>query len=131
MKAPTVADVMTKHPHSIGADQPVARAHALMRQHGIRHLPVLQAGRLVGIVTERDLNWIELVGVERGETLLVEDAMTPFPYIAEPSTPRRDVAIAMQSGKFGAAIVSDSGPVVGGFTNTDAMRALAEALTPA
>jgi acetoin utilization protein AcuB len=127
---PTVADYMTKTPHSIGAAQTIARAHAVMREHRVRHLPVLEGGSLVGIVTERDLAWIEAVDEPKRAALLVEDAMTPLPYVAAPETPLREVALAMQAGKFGAAIVADSGHVVGVFTTTDAMRALAEALAP-
>jgi acetoin utilization protein AcuB len=125
---PTVADYMTRTPHSIGADQPVSRAHLTMRQHRIRHLPVLAAGRLVGIVTERDLSWIDALDDAKRETIVVEDAMTPFPYVTEPTTPLDEVAATMGAGKFGAAIVAEGHKVVGVFTTTDAMRALADAL---
>ncbi len=125
-----VADYMTKSPHSIGADQPVSVARSKMREHGVRHLPVLRSGRLVGIVTERDLAWIENVGVEGRTTLVVDDAMTPYPYLAAPSTPLREVAAMMAKGKFGAAIIADKNEVVGVFTTTDAMRALSDALDP-
>ncbi|HVY44842.1 MAG TPA: CBS domain-containing protein [Minicystis sp.] len=125
---PTVADYMTKTPHSIGADQPISRARALMREHGVRHLPVLEGGHLVGIVTDRDLAATEAVDEDKREALRVDDAMTPFPYVAAPSAPLAEVARAMAAGKFGAALVADAGRVVGVFTTTDAMRALADAL---
>lgn len=125
---PTVFEYMTRAPHSIGADQPIARAHDMMRQHRIRHLPVLQGGELVGVLTERDIAWVESFDTDRRRRLLVDDAMTPFPYVTASTTPLCEVARAMAAGKFGAAIVVDHGKVVGVFTTTDAMRALADAL---
>ncbi|HEY4121650.1 MAG TPA: CBS domain-containing protein [Byssovorax sp.] len=125
----TVADYMTKTPHTIGADQTVARAHAVMRSHGIRHLPVLQAGELVGILTERDLAWIEASDEAARDKTLVDDAMTPFPYVARESALLREVAGAMAEGKYGATLVVDAtGGLVGVFTTVDAMRALEDAL---
>lgn len=56
---------MTTTPHSIGVEQPLSRAHAMMREHGVRHLPVLHAGKLLGMLTERDLQLVEsLEGVD-------------------------------------------------------------------
>ena len=56
---PLIRDYMTESPHSIGANQTLATAHEMMRAHQIRHLPVLRAGKLVGIVSQRDLYLVE------------------------------------------------------------------------
>ena len=40
---------------TIGAEQPMSVAHRVMREHRIRHLPVLGGGKVVGILTHRDL----------------------------------------------------------------------------
>ena len=40
---PKISVYMTTEPHTIGADQTMAHAHAVMREHRIRHLPVLSA----------------------------------------------------------------------------------------
>jgi acetoin utilization protein AcuB len=125
---PPVGDYMSRTPHSIGSDQPLSLARDMMRKHRIRHLPVLRGGELVGIVTERDVAWLALLHEEGRERTLVEDAMTPFPYVTAPETPLREVALTMSAGKFGATIVAERNKVVGVFTTTDAMRALAEAL---
>ena len=94
MKGPhLVAEYMSRTPHSIGADQPLSRARAMMHEHRIRHLPVLRGGELVGIVTERDIAWFTLLEDEGREKTLVEDAMTPFPYVTTPETPLREVAM--------------------------------------
>ena len=45
----TISDRMTPTPHLIGAEQSLKAAHALMRSHDIRHLPVLHGGKLIGV----------------------------------------------------------------------------------
>jgi acetoin utilization protein AcuB len=51
----TVERFMTRSPLTIGQDQPLAAAHRMMREHRVRHLPVLDGGMLVGVVSQRDL----------------------------------------------------------------------------
>jgi CBS domain-containing protein len=48
-----IADVMTPAPHTIGPNEPFGRALLVMHDHGFRHLPVQDAGKLVGIVSAR------------------------------------------------------------------------------
>jgi acetoin utilization protein AcuB len=115
---------MTPSPVTIGRDQTLATAHELMQKHHIRHLPVLDGGALVGIVTERDLRLVESIsGTDPNETL-VEDAMTPEPYMVAYDTPLRDVISAMVEHKYGCAVVMQRGHVAGIFTTIDALRAL-------
>lgn len=120
----TVQEFMTSSPHTIGAEQSLAHAHALMREHCIRHLPVLHGGKLVGIVSLGDLHLIETLGDTDVEKVPVEDAMTPDPYVVPPDADLRDVAATMAAHKYGTAIVTRSSRVVGIFTTTDALRAL-------
>ncbi len=47
-------EVMTKNPDTIGPDEPAIEALRRMRDGGYRHLPVVDGGRLVGIVSRRD-----------------------------------------------------------------------------
>jgi CBS domain-containing protein len=51
----TVDEVMTPHPETIEADDSLAHARVVMLHGGFRHLPVLEAGRLVGILSMRDI----------------------------------------------------------------------------
>ena len=53
--ATTLGEVMTPEPETIDIDAPVAEAFKLMVKGGFRHLPVLQEGRLVGILSLRDI----------------------------------------------------------------------------
>lgn len=54
-KIPHAGSVMTPFPYSVDSDEEVAEVERLMREHHIRHIPVQQDGRVVGIVSERDL----------------------------------------------------------------------------
>jgi CBS domain-containing protein len=51
--ATRLADVMTHAPRTIGPDQPFGHALVVMQEHGFRHLPVVQDGKPVGIVSSR------------------------------------------------------------------------------
>lgn len=127
-KNPTVADYMTRSPHSIGFDQTLVQAHKLMREHDIRHLPVLRGGRLVGILSERDLAFVEALRDVNSAKVTVEEAMTPLPYTIAPDASLGAVAREMADHRYGSAVVMREGHVVGVFTTTDALRALADAL---
>jgi acetoin utilization protein AcuB len=116
MHSTHVYSCMTPSPLTIGRDQTLATAHDLMHEHHIRHLPVLDGGVLVGILSARDIQF--------DPSTLVEDAMTPDPYIVAADTPVRDVAKQMVDHKYGCAIVVDRGHVAGIFTTIDALRLL-------
>lgn len=120
----TVRRFMTAGPHSISSQHTLAEAHRLMREKGIRHLPVVDDGRLAGVVSQRDLYLLEtLRGVELARER-VEDAMSDEPYVVSPDAPLDEVAEAMATRRHGSALVVERSEVVGIFTSTDALRAL-------
>ncbi len=51
--ATRLADVMTRTPRTIEPDKPFGHALLVMQEHGFRHLPVVQNGKPVGIVSSR------------------------------------------------------------------------------
>jgi acetoin utilization protein AcuB len=121
----TIRAVMTESPVTIAADQPIADAHRMMREHAIRHLPVLAGRKLVGLVSMRDLHFIEtLKDIDPG-SVAVSEAMTPEPYAISPRAHLDAVAREMMQRKIGSAVVVDRGKVVGVFTTVDALRVLA------
>jgi acetoin utilization protein AcuB len=124
----TVERWMTPTPHTIGRDIPITTAHAMMRDHGVRHLPVLDGGTLVGVLSERDLFWLETIAGTDAGTTKVEEAMTAAPYVVDRDASLRDVANEMARRRIGTALVADQGKVVGIFTAVDALRALVETL---
>jgi acetoin utilization protein AcuB len=116
---------MSISPVVVSSDRTLAEAHRLMRERKIRHLPVVDGGRLVGLVSQRDLYLLEtLKGVDPG-TETVREAMAPEPYAVPPDAPLEAVAAAMAAAKYGSAVVVDRGAVIGLFTTVDALRALA------
>ncbi len=125
---PTVQKYMTTSPHSIGVEQPLSRAHTMMHEHAIRHLPVLHGGKLVGLLTDRDLHLVEsLAGVDPTQ-VKVEDAMSTSVYSVGPDTPLDEVVSTMGEHKYGSAVIMQNEKVVGIFTTVDVCRALAELL---
>jgi acetoin utilization protein AcuB len=122
----TIQNFMTTQPHSIGAEQPLAVAREMMRTYGIRHLPVKEGGQLVGILSDRDIDFALRVDAASAEKLKVIDAATSDVYVVPPSAALQSVASKMANDKLGCALVEDSGKLLGIFTTTDACRALAQ-----
>jgi acetoin utilization protein AcuB len=124
----SVAQVMTPAPHSVGREQPLAIAHKLMRQHGIRHLPVLDHGKLIGILSQRDLYFVETLTDGDPGDVAVEEAMTQDVHTVGPDASLAEIAHYMAEHKTGCTVVLDHGKPVGIFTATDALRVLADML---
>lgn len=125
---PTVQKYMTTTPHTIGAEQSLAKAEKMMSENHIRHLPVLQGGQLVGILSERDVRLVETFKDVDPEKVSVEEAFTPEPYIISPNSPLSDVCAQMVSRRYGCALVCDNYKLVGIFTWIDALKAFDELL---
>jgi acetoin utilization protein AcuB len=124
MNATTVEVFMTASPHTIGRDQPLTVAKDLMSRHGIRHLPVLEGGQLVGVVSERDVAFLGSVRDVDASQLTVGEAMSAEVYTVSPGELLRNAAATMARCRYGSAIVVDGNRVVGMFTTVDALRAL-------
>jgi acetoin utilization protein AcuB len=129
-KDPTVGDYMSRVPHSIGVDQSLADAAHRMHQLAVRHLPVLDGGNLVGILSDRDVALVESLDGVDAKQVTVEEAMTAEPYTVDRDTPLRDAATVMSEKRIGTAIVMNGDRLDGVLTTTDALRALAELLAP-
>jgi len=125
---PTVQKYMTTSPHTIGEDQPMTVAHRMMREHHIRHLPVLRGAKIVGLVSDRDLNMVETLQDVDPRKVLVSEAMTQDPYLVSPDAALDEVVLAMAEKKYGSAVVMQHEKVVGIFTTVDACRAFADLL---
>lgn len=125
-ETPTIAAYMTASPHTIGREQSLRSAHEIMRAEGIRHLPVLHGGKLVGVVSLRDLDWVESRPKVDPETIAVEEAMSSELYVVQEDAPLPDVARHMRDNRIGSAIVTRGRDVVGVFTAVDALTALCD-----
>jgi acetoin utilization protein AcuB len=128
MQMPAISRYMTKQPVTIDRSTTLAEAHRIMREHDIRHLPVLEEGRLTGIVTQRDLHLLETIGDLDLDGILVDEAMTDHPFIVTGDTGVDEVAEIMADHKYGSVIVVGRDGVEGIFTAVDACRVLADVL---
>jgi acetoin utilization protein AcuB len=125
---PTIRKFMTANPHTIGQEQSLTVAHRMMRESRVRHLPVLEGGKLVGLVSQRDLHLIETLRDVDPDKTSVKEAMTMDVYVTPPNTPLDEAARVMAEHKYGSAVVVDRGKIVGMFTTVDALSALAQLL---
>lgn len=122
----TVASYMTPFPHHVGPRHSMAAAHRLMRRHKIRHLPVLDGPKLVGVVSQRDLYFLESLTDVSSAAILVSEAMQEDVLAVAPSESMSEVARMMVSTRVGSVVVMDGSRVVGIFTTIDALTALVD-----
>jgi acetoin utilization protein AcuB len=125
---PAISHYMTKQPRTIERTATLAAAHALMRQHHIRHLPVVEGTKLVGVVSVGDLHLLETVADFPLDSVNVDEAMSEHPFIVTGDTALDDVVEIMANKKYGSVIVMGREGVEGIFTTDDACRVLAEVL---
>ena len=124
---PQIQKFMTPMPQTIGRTIHIKKALSTMREFSIRHLPVQEGGRLVGVLTDRDLKLATSFG--KVDELTVDDVMSSDPYTVKPEAPLDVVVLEMAEHKYGCAIVQqENGKVVGIFTAVDGLRVLGEQL---
>jgi acetoin utilization protein AcuB len=128
-----VRDVMSRAVLSVTAHTPVAEARRLMQREQIRHLLVMDATRLEGMVSDRDIRLnlpspaTTLSVWEMNELLMkltVGAIMTTALITIGPDCGVDDAAELMVTHKFGALPVTEDGRLVGIVTETDLLRAL-------
>jgi acetoin utilization protein AcuB len=127
-----VRDWMTADPETVTAATPVMEAMQRLREGGFRRLPVLRDGRLVGIVTDRDLkeatpSKATTLSVYELNYLLskltIKDVMTAPVMTIGPDDPIEEAALVMETHRVSGLPVVDGGKVVGILTITDLLRA--------
>jgi len=125
---PAVVAAMTPFPYYVEADDPVAEAERIMREHGVRHVPVQEHGQPVGLLSERDVahhvnpalgpaerQRIRVGSVCRREDLFVVDVGEPLDRVLQ----------TMAERQLGSALVVKRGKLAGIFTVVDACRLFA------
>jgi acetoin utilization protein AcuB len=129
-KMPSVGAVMTSFPYSVDIEERVVKIETMMDEHGIRHLPVQQDGRVVGVVSERDLHHRIDRGAPMDEKarLSARDVMVSDPYVVSFTTPLNEVTAQMASRHIGSAIVVRRGKLAGILSAIDVCRIFAEYL---
>jgi acetoin utilization protein AcuB len=124
-----VRDWMTKQPATVAPDTSIGAALGRMRRAEVRHLLVVEADRLVGIVSHRDWHRVQAAETTAGwESQAVARIMTEDPVTVAPGTPVTVAARALLERKIGCLPVRDGETIVGIFTTSDALDALLSAL---
>jgi acetoin utilization protein AcuB len=122
-----VRDVMTRGAITIAPDTSHEHARRLMDEHDIRHLPVVTGGRLVGMVSDRDLR-----SAEAHEPPLVANRfMTREPVTVTSGARIEHAARLMLAHRFGSLPVVDAGMLAGIVTYTDLLRAFVRVIETA
>lgn len=132
MKLDLVKEWMTPEPVVIRPETTLPEAHRLMMEHSIRRLPVVDEGRLVGIVTLGDVRGAEPSGATSLSIwevnyllsrLRVDEIMTPRPFTIAAEATLGEAAQMMLSYKISALpVVDGDGRVVGIITESDIFR---------
>lgn len=132
----TVSRWMTKNPITINEDASIIEAIHLMKEKGIRRLPVMAKGRLSGLITERmikDYTPGKATSLDTWEVhyllskTAVKEVMNPAPITVTPET---DLAVAAQTildhKLYGLCVVDAAGNLVGIMSVGDMLKAVVE-----
>jgi len=132
-----VRDLMQREVVTLDAEESLGLADDIMRLGRIRHMPVTARGRLVGILSQRDLFRAAIssvlqfrAGVEREwlAKISVREIMTPDLFTIGPDAPIRKAAKLMLDKRIGCLPVVEDGKLVGLLSETDCMQHLVRLL---
>lgn len=123
---PPVAARMVRHARSVTSDTTLGEAGELLRVMDVRHLPVVQDGRVVGMVSDRDLRRAQ--GTNRGPDTPVDEVMSSDVSVIDPEQPLSYAAELMLARRFGAVPVVDDDRLIGIVTLTDLLDHCLEVL---
>ena len=129
-----VRELMTTDVATIGRNDELTIADDIMKMKRVRHLPVLEEGRLVGILTQRDLfhaalstalNFGEKAQKEFLKTVVVKEVMTDDVRTIGPDADVKEAARLLIEHRIGCLPVVENGKLVGIVSETDLLRAIA------
>ncbi len=132
-----VRDVMTSNPFTASPDTNIAEALTIMREKGIRRLPVMKGDKLIGIITKRRLLEVSpspatTLSVFEMNYLLaktvVKDVMTKDVLTVDPDALLEQAAVIMADSNIGGLPVIEKGKLVGIITEKDIFQSFIEIL---
>lgn len=118
-----MSDLMTRQVHAVTSGMEAEKAFAVMRSKGIHHLAVEDGGRIVGVLSERDLGGPRGRAARRGKSvseLMARDVVT-----VSPGTTVREAATKMRARSIGSVLVTDGKALCGIVTVSDLLGLLA------
>ncbi|MBW2234320.1 MAG: CBS domain-containing protein [Deltaproteobacteria bacterium] len=132
-----VHDVMEEKVVTISVGDRLSTVEDIMTLGGVRHMPVVRAGRLVGVVSERDLLRASLSSLDPRrqerraflEAIDISQVMSAPPVVVDSDTPVEEAARIMADNKIGCLPVVQGEELVGMLTETDLLRYFADLVT--
>lgn len=131
-----VKDWMTAAPATLHPSETLLHARSLMISHKVRHLPVVENGEIVGVLSDRDMrdytpSFCTSLDVYEMHYLIsrltVHEAMTQRPVTIAPDEPIAKAGDLMLAKKIGSLLVAREGRLQGILTESDLLRALISA----
>ena len=125
---------MTRNPKTVSPDDPLSFAAAILRENRFHHLPVVQGGRLVGILSDADLRNASFTAIPKeGEggaagDRPVREAMRTEVWSVTPDDSVEDALLILTREKFGALPVLSGDHLVGIITRADLLNAFVDLL---
>lgn len=117
-----VKDRMTPNPINVGPEEDVKNVFSLLNKHGFRQVPVVKDGKLVGIITDRDLRVTITLDEDH---LIVADVMSSNPVTISEHATVEEAAQMIRNLKFNSLpVLSKRGELVGIITVTDILDGL-------
>lgn len=132
-----IRDIMTKNPITVDSETLVLDAQKIMKENNIRRLPVVDKGKLMGILTQHDIleaspSPATSLSIHELNYLLskmkVKEIMKKNPVTFTPDTPFEEALRIGQEKKIGSFPVVEKGKLVGISTESDIVRFLTRAL---
>ncbi len=130
-KKGVVREIMMGSPVTLKPDETLDLANDVISLGRIRHIPIVEDGRLVGVLSERDMLGpaaTTIFGLKHKsksallKTFLIKDVMKKKVVTVTPDTPIKDAAHLMKEKKIGCVPVVNEGSLVGLVTTTDILR---------
>lgn len=135
-----VGDIMKQQIVSVGAGDRLSTVEDIMTLGGVRHMPVVTGGKLVGVVSERDLlraslSNLQTTGQDDRRAFLhaveIHTVMSSPPIVVGPSASLKRAARLMADRKIGCLpVVDDDGTLIGLVTETDLLLYIAHHWEP-
>lgn len=124
----TTNDFLINNLVFVQADDSVSKVYQLMQRERVRHVPVLEKGEAIGVISDRDVKFVSYSsGVVE---MTAKDIMTEEPFTVQEGTHLRDMVFTMWEKKIGSCLINNKeGKVIGIFTSTDALRVLTESIS--
>ncbi|NOY94395.1 MAG: CBS domain-containing protein [Deltaproteobacteria bacterium] len=128
-----VSDAMTKNPMTVSASTSIGEVARLMLDEGVRHLPVMEGGGMVGIISDRDIKSVSMPRLVDHEAIDVlrarydqpiSELMAGDPLTAYPETNLAEAVDRMIDNRVGALPIvnADTGDLLGILSQSDVLR---------